>query len=76
MNKQICLHCQYWEGKREIDPDHPLQHFATEWRDGRCCQLQSILDIDLHTGWDGGTVRWIKTTASFGCVAFEEVNQN
>lgn len=70
----LCHQCIHWEpsiGGMTINEEYPLLPLKDEYRDGRCYRLKDILDIDLHTGWDGGTVKAINTLASFGCVAGE-----
>jgi hypothetical protein len=75
MKTEICLNCQHWTGKREIDPEFPLRPFNDEWRDGNCSRIEYCLDIEIYAGWNGGSVRRITTPASFGCAAFEAFNQ-
>lgn len=75
MKTEICLNCQHWTGKREIDSEFPLRPFNDEWRDGKCEVIGRILDIEILAGWEGGTTGKIITPASFGCAAFEAFNQ-
>lgn len=69
IDQNICLNCKHWKGKRVLD--WPLAPFHEEGRDGECTELAHVVEIEIHAGWNGGTVRWIKTAPSFGCKAFE-----
>jgi len=64
----LCHQCAHWQGNRAAYPETPLVTPDSEWRFGECERLRRVLDIELYTGWDGGTVNTISTPASFGCV--------
>lgn len=64
----LCYQCVHWRGNRAVSFETALTRPESEWRDGECDRLRYVLDIDLRTGWDGGTVKTIRTAASFGCV--------
>ena len=67
MNEIIkCINCQYWNGDRAPLPEGI--NLTTDWREGVCVKIGAFLDIQIHAGWDGGTVGDIKTLSQFGCV--------
>jgi len=71
----LCLHCVHWGGhvRAESLAEYPLRSPDEEWRDGVCDKLKRELEIDINAGWEGGSVGYIRTTASFGC-AFGEIS--
>ena len=71
----LCLHCVHWGGhvRAESLAEYPLRSPDEEWRDGVCDKLKRELEIGIDAGWEGGSVGYIRTTASFGC-AFGELS--
>ena len=71
----LCLHCVHWGGNVSAESlaEYPLRLPDEEWRDGVCDKLKRELDIDINAGWEGGSVGYIRTTASFGC-AFGKIS--
>jgi hypothetical protein len=74
----LCLHCVHWGGNVSADSlaEYPLRSPDEEWRDGVCDKLKRELDIDINAGWEGGSVGYIRTTASFGCTYGELSPEN
>ena len=74
----LCLHCVHWGGKVSAESlaEYPLRSPDEEWRDGVCEKLKRELDIDINAGWEGGSVGYIRTTASFGCAFGEIYSEN
>jgi hypothetical protein len=75
----LCHQCRYWRGNRfnvTIPEAAPLRPPQDEWRDGECPLLGSTLDIHASGGWDGATVDYIRTPASFGCVMGEGIDES
>jgi hypothetical protein len=59
-----CKDCKHWKwtgGDRLI----------TKYDDAICGEIYKALTIDIHAGWDGGTVGNICTESGFGCVLGE-----
>lgn len=59
-----CLTCKYWKQKTNYE------HVDNT---GICTGMNndSLFDVNLHTGWDGGYVESIETDQKFGCVQHE-----
>ena len=59
-----CLTCKHWEQKT-------FYTYENAKNTGRCKELNTsdYIEIELHTGWDGGYVDEIRTESDFGCVA-------
>ena len=42
------------------------------FQSGFCNKINSEIEIELETGWDGGFVSYIETDENFGCTCYNE----
>ena len=56
-----CKTCEYWKQITKWEYEGAINS-------GKCKELPSDqLQVELHTGWDGGYVDYIETEETFGC---------
>jgi len=61
-----CESCKYWEQTTFYVYDKVVNQ-------GQCKQIRDKIEIELHTGWDGGYVMYVETDSDFGCNLYESI---
>jgi hypothetical protein len=66
-----CKTCKHWKQTTDWKYDNAINS-------GTCGELKGSdqLQIELHTGWDGGYVDYIETEETFGCTEHSEYEKN
>jgi len=66
-----CKTCKHWKQTTDWKYDNAINS-------GKCGELKGSdqLQIELHTGWDGGYVDYIETEETFGCTQHSEYEKN
>lgn len=61
-----CKTCAHWTQRTNWDYEGAINS-------GKCRELPNDqLQVELHTGWDGGYVDYIETEETFGCTEHSE----
>lgn len=62
-----CKTCAHWTQRTNWDYEGAINS-------GKCSELRGSdqLQIELHTGWDGGYVDYVETEETFGCTEHSE----